>query len=164
MAGRNEIVIAASGEAAQVAAPGSAAAALAKNEQEKMSRRAVLAKVGLRFGAAVIAAMSVDDLTRKVTETIARGNRDNAVAQQVANEFKNAGVAFADTTNASGFPCEYCVPAKVRGLDICYQAWLTCVNNTDPRWVSRLCDEPNNVCVSGVRLAYTACCKLGCDC
>ena len=42
MAGRNEIVIAASGEAAQVAAPGSAAAALAKHEQEKMSRRANL--------------------------------------------------------------------------------------------------------------------------
>jgi len=82
---------------AQSTVPGSAAQALARHEAEKMSRRAVLAKVGLRFGAAVIAAISVDDLTRAVTASIARSNKDSVVAQQVANEFKNAGVAFATT-------------------------------------------------------------------
>jgi len=80
----------------QAIVSGGAAEALKKREAEKMSRRAVLAKVGLRFGAAAVMALSVDDLARKVTAAIATRNRDNAVAQRVANEFHNAGVAFAD--------------------------------------------------------------------
>jgi hypothetical protein len=77
------------------------AEAVRRFESEKMSRRAVLAKVGLRFGAAALAALSVDDLARKVGAELARRSGDSKVASSVAHEFRNAGIAFADV-NASG--------------------------------------------------------------
>ena len=105
MAERDEVR--ASAEAAQAMVPGSAAEALAKHEAEKMSRRAVLAKVGLRFGLAALAAFSVDDLARQATAAIALRAKDNAVAQQVAKEFRNAGVAFAtDSKTATKLACD----------------------------------------------------------
>lgn len=89
---------------AQALVPGSAAEALKKHEAAKMSRRAVLSKVGLQFGAAALLALSVDDLARKVTATIAARNKDNEVAQSVAREFKNAGIAFAEPSASWGCP------------------------------------------------------------
>lgn len=98
MANRDEMTEATD---AQATVPGSAAEALKKHEAAKMSRRAVLSKVGLQFGAAALLALSVDDLARKVTQTIAARNKDSEVAQAVAREFKSAGIAFAEDTNAS---------------------------------------------------------------
>ncbi|MBC8138318.1 MAG: hypothetical protein H8F28_20765 [Fibrella sp.] len=101
MANRDEMTEATD---AQASVPGSAAEALKKHEAAKMSRRAVLSKVGLQFGAAALLALSADDLAKKVTATIAARNKDSQVAQAVAQEFKNAGMAFADDVDASGTP------------------------------------------------------------
>ncbi len=139
---------------AQAAVPGSAAQALARHEAEKMSRRAVLAKVGLRFGAAVIAAISVDDLTRAVTASIARSNKDNVVAQQVANEFKNAGVAFADVS-ASGA----CFDDPCNGS--CWADWIKNHDGThDP--IKDACAKRCNAFCSGSTVANEAC-KNDCE-
>ena len=140
---------------AQAAVPGSAAAALAKHEAEKMSRRAVLAKVGLRFGAAVIAAMSVDDLTRAVTKSIARSNRDSAVAQQVANEFKNAGVAFA-----ADRICAHCTSQYDMDIESCKQFYQGCINT--PGADTSVCDKNYYQCSNDTTYARDTCIAKHC--
>jgi hypothetical protein len=68
---------------------------LAQFEKEKLSRRQALARIGFQAGAAAIAALTADELLRKVGKEMQRRAGDNKVAQQVAKEFVNAGVANA---------------------------------------------------------------------
>ena len=67
----------------------------AQFEKEKLSRRQALARIGFQAGAAAIAALTADELLRKVGKEMQRRASDNKVAQQVAKELNNAGVAFA---------------------------------------------------------------------
>lgn len=82
-------------------------------EAEKMTRRAALARVGLRFGAAALAAFTVDDLARATMKALDRRAQDGRIAGEVAKEFRNAGVAFADPPGSTGppqiyTPCQNC--------------------------------------------------------
>ena len=72
-----------------------AAEKLAQFEKEKLSRRQALARFGFQAGAAAIAALTADELLRKVGKEMQRRAGDNKVAQQVAREFQQAGVANA---------------------------------------------------------------------
>ena len=126
---------------AQASVPGSAAEALAKHEAAKMSRREVLAKIGFKAGAAALLALSADDLARKVTQAIAASNRDNATAQAVANEFKNAGVIFANPGDGI-CTSEICIH--------CYENWgggrqCLCGHCDLPGG----CCEPSSLCCEG---------------
>ena len=67
----------------------------AQFEKEKLSRRQALARIGFQAGAAAIAALTADELLRKVGKEMQRRTKDHKVAQQVAKELSNAGVAFA---------------------------------------------------------------------
>ncbi len=108
-------------------------------EQEKMTRRAALRKLGFGAGMAAFALLGVDDLARMVGKRMERMSSDNKVAQQVAKEFQQAGVAFADgggsstsvcsgTGNPCGYPpqsgtgtsvsCQHCANQDL--LDHCY--------------------------------------------
>ncbi|WP_395137584.1 hypothetical protein [Armatimonas sp.] len=72
-----------------------AAEKLAQFEKEKLSRRQALARFGFQAGAAAVAALTADELLRKVGKEMQRRAGDNKVAQQVAREFQQAGVANA---------------------------------------------------------------------
>jgi hypothetical protein len=64
-------------------------------EQQAMTRRQALGRLGFLAGAAAVAALGVDDLTRLVGRKMERMTGDNETARKVAQEFSNAGVAFA---------------------------------------------------------------------
>ena len=68
---------------------------LAQFEKEKLSRRQALARIGFQAGAAAIAALTADDLLRKVGKEMQRRAGDNKVVEQVAKEFQQAGMANA---------------------------------------------------------------------
>ncbi len=70
-------------------------------EAEKMTRRAALARVGLRFGAAALAAFTVDDLARATMRALDRQAQDGKIAGAVASELRSAGVSFADGKDPS---------------------------------------------------------------
>jgi hypothetical protein len=87
--------------------PEEAKARLAEFEQAKMTRRNLLARFGFKVAAATVAALTADDLLRAVGKEMERRSGDNEVAQQVAEEFKNVGIAFAGPSGCrrSGNQC-----------------------------------------------------------
>ncbi len=64
-------------------------------ERGQVSRRAALKKMGITTGMAVFALFSVDDLARMVGREMERRERDSRVAEQIAREFSEAGIAMA---------------------------------------------------------------------
>jgi hypothetical protein len=72
-----------------------AAEKLAQFEKEKLTRRQALARFGFQAGAAAVAALTADELLRKVGTEMRKRAGDNRVAQQVASEFQKAGTASA---------------------------------------------------------------------
>ena len=68
---------------------------LARMERERMTRRAVLAKAGLRFGLGALALLSVDDLARMVGKHMEQQAKQNALVDSVTRELRGAGLAFA---------------------------------------------------------------------
>ena len=85
-----------------------AAAARAKFEQEKMSRRAALRKIGLTSGMALFGMLAVDDFARLALRGLQQHKETQAVAETVAQELRSSGVAFAadgDDDYYDGGPC-----------------------------------------------------------
>jgi hypothetical protein len=72
---------------------------LSSAEKAKLTRRQALARFGFQAGAAAVAALTADDLLRKVGEEMQKRAGDSEVANAVAKEFKNAGVVFADVAD-----------------------------------------------------------------
>lgn len=105
--------------------PNEAKAELAKREADKMTRRAALAKVGMRTGMAIFAAFSIDDLARKTAQVLSQQSQDNAVVDKVARELHGAGVAFASSSGRPT-PAQYCVE-RATAPDGSYDT-STCLN------------------------------------
>lgn len=76
-------------------------------EQDKLTRRAALRKLGFGAGLSAFALLGVDDLARMVGRELEKRAGDNAVAGEVAREFQKAGVASA-SPDPSGDPCQDC--------------------------------------------------------
>jgi hypothetical protein len=72
-------------------------------ERQAMTRRQALGRLGFLAGAAAVAALGVDDLTRLVGKEMERRVGDDKTARKVAQEFSNAGVAFASPSEPP--PC-----------------------------------------------------------
>lgn len=70
-------------------------------EQERISRRAALRKLGFGAGMAALLALSADDLARMAAVRLKQRAGDSRVADQIAREFRNVGIAFADPSNPS---------------------------------------------------------------
>ncbi len=111
---------------------------LAQFEKEKLSRRQALARIGFQAGAAAIAALTADELLRKVGKEMQRRASDNKVAQQVAKELEQSGVASAQFFDpcmfeypcVQGLPCmqcadSYCGPGHTCE-DACQYAMCGC--------------------------------------
>ncbi|MGC4045786.1 MAG: hypothetical protein QM758_18505 [Armatimonas sp.] len=123
----------------------SASEKLAAFEKEKMSRRNALSRFGFLAGAAAVAALTSDELLRKVGDKLSQSSGDNKVAQQVAREFQAAGVALAspsdDITGCSG-----CI-ANCSGTT--YKKCAACGNSS------------NNFCDGKKRLVDRPCSEVG---
>ena len=91
-----------------------------KFERERLSRRQALKKFGMNSAVAAFAMFSVDDLARMVGKAMERRSRDNKVAAQIAQELRQAGIAFAGgpswlncgvcNTNCTPGLYQYCEP------------------------------------------------------
>ncbi len=64
-------------------------------ERGRLSRRQALKKLGMTSAMATFALFSVDDLARMVGKAMEQRVADNKVAEQVAKEFQQAGIALA---------------------------------------------------------------------
>lgn len=106
-------------------------------EREKLTRRAALRKLGFGAGLAAFSLLGVDDFARMVGQRMQRMAGDNKVAQAVAKEFQESGVAFAAFSNPSGTICQSdydrsgcssttvgkcCLGTKGNQLDCCYKS------------------------------------------
>ena len=91
-----------------------------KFERERLSRRQALKKFGITSAMATFALFSVDDLARMVGKAMQQRAADNKVAEQIAQEFQQAGIALATTSGPSGSstgsspsdPCEQCLTVE----------------------------------------------------
>ena len=106
-------------------------------EQEKITRRAALRKLGFGAGFAAFALLGVDDLARMVGQRMERMAGDNRVAGQIAKEFQQAGIALAKGAGGGvgpsrvscGVPCQYCggiYAAETKDLQNCQIACNNC--------------------------------------
>ena len=65
--------------------------ALDKLNEEKLSRRAALRRIGMTSGIAVLGLLTVDDLARVAAKKL----EQNELTRGIAQDFKSAGIAFA---------------------------------------------------------------------
>ena len=65
-------------------------------DQEKLSRRAALRRIGMTSGIAFVGLLTIDDLARVASRKL----EQNELTRGIAKDFKSAGVAFA----TSGLP------------------------------------------------------------
>lgn len=84
-------------------------------ELERLTRRQALRKLGFGAGLSAFMLLGVDDLARMVGAEMQKRAGDNKVAEQVAKEFQNAGIAFA--AGPSGGYCSDCTNACVEDDD-----------------------------------------------
>ena len=90
-------------------------------ERERLTRRQALRKFGITAGVATFAMFSVDDLARMVGNAMQQRVGDNKIAGQIAQEFQQAGVAFASVSPSL---CTACVQH--------WQDCLSCKCNAGP--------------------------------
>ena len=111
-----------------------AADALAQFEQDKLNRRAALRKIGLTTGMALFAMFGTDDLARLAARKLERYKHDSVIADAVAKDFKNIGIAFASDNNGCVSDCvpndehdciaDGCMPGTLKPAitcDFCYR-------------------------------------------
>ncbi len=106
-------------------------------EQQRYTRRQALRKFGFGAGLSAFMLLSVDDLARMVGRQLQQAAGDNQVANQIAEEFRNAGVAFAGPSD----PCQglgYC--------DCCNKKYANCIAALPPH------GDP-----TGCRIDWTSC-------
>ena len=80
----------------------SAASRQVQVEKERLTRRAALRKFGFGAGMAALMALSTDDLARMAAKKLQQQAGDNRIANAVAMEFKNVGIASADLNSCTG--------------------------------------------------------------
>lgn len=138
-----------------------AAQKLAQFEKEKLSRRQALARFGFQAGAAAVAALTADDLLRKVGKEMQRRAGDNKVAQQVAKEFERAGIASAAIPDiCPPGCCDNCYCQYQRALKVCDENYIQCLGLPPP--YNLQCYVPLQSCKDSAAANYNTC-KAGCS-
>lgn len=125
-------------------------------EAERLSRRQALGRIGFLAGASAIAALTSDELLRKVGAEMQKRAGDNQIANQVAKELQAAGVANATGTVA----CANCVTVKTECLEDCTTKYSNCL-------AAGLhdCRAKLTGCEGGCRNSAEKCCKYNhCNC
>jgi hypothetical protein len=135
---------------------------LARLEQEKMTRRQALGRLGFLAGAAAVSALTVDELTRKVGQEMSRRAGDNKIVAQVAKEFENAGIANAGTRLA----CSVCAVVLIgpdgegTGSANCGNPYCAC-RAACPTQFNIFDPGARGRCLDRCKVAYTACLASG---
>lgn len=98
-------------------------------EQERLTRRQALRKLGFGAGLSAFMLLGVDDLARIVGAEMQKRAGDNQIANQIAKEFQSAGIALASGSpgcynGPSGGTCTGCTSQS--SIDDC------CLNSPDP--------------------------------
>jgi hypothetical protein len=117
--------------------------------------------------------MSADDLLRAVGREMERRNFDSEVAQNVAKEFKNAGVAFAEAPSplCLNLNCKPCTPSDGFNCNPCTapctdheRVKANCAAKPDEAECGDCCQDQytdcHSKCLPGA-LGYF--CRTGCD-
>lgn len=130
-------------------------------EQEKLTRRAALRKLGFGAGMAAFALLGVDDLARMVGKRMERMAGDNKVAEQVAKEFQAVGVASANPSPYySPQPCcSHCTNQQDIDDKKCLAIQQACT------YAPSLCYANAMYCISTAGLNATICdghCNASC--
>lgn len=89
----------------ETAAPASATPKWDKVEQERLTRRSALRKMGYTSGIALFSMFAVDDLARMAIKKMEQHKETRQIAETIATEFKDAGIAFANPNSSQGGPC-----------------------------------------------------------
>lgn len=136
-----------------------AAEKLEQFEKEKLSRRQALAKFGFQAGAALVATLTADDLLRAVGKEMRKRAGDNKVAQQVAKEFQQVGVAFAESGCYSA-----CTVARANSIlysctPLSGQAYISCCQGAYVTWCK--CIKNNNCLEASSMPAQCSSCTCG---
>ncbi len=137
--------------------------ALAQFEAEKLTRRRALKKFGITTGMAVFGMFAADDLARMVIKKMEEHKETQQIAEVVAQEFGNSGIAFANPVCAANgcsttqltFNCNGCpaVPGGTATAPIEGGNCNTCIQNACDRcfgkatYSSEMCVN-NNTCYS----------------
>lgn len=130
-----------------------AAAARAKFEQEKMSRRAALRKIGMTSGMALFGMFAVDDLARLALRGLQQHKETQAVAETVAKELRSSGVAFAGDESGGYYKSDNC--------HTCYTHYDNTINHIcQPLADSH--DPGYNSCCINAQTAFAACVRAHC--
>jgi hypothetical protein len=117
---------------------------LAEFEAQKMTRRQALGRFGFLAGAAAVAALSVDELTRMAGNEMSRRAQGNKAVEQVAKELQNAGIAHAVPACASYGPTEQCYTCCYNYQQICY--WGCMAQKDNPKACELKCRIPYSDC------------------
>lgn len=109
-------------------------------DAEKLTRRAALRRIGMAGGMAVLGVLSIDDLARVSAKKL----EQHELTRGIAEEFKNAGVAFAQEEDGEETYQADCRTRAARYRRYCKEgAYERCGRNTlSPCYVnaSRQCD------------------------
>ena len=70
-------------------------------------RRAALRKIGITSSMTVFGMFAADDLARMVIKKMEETEATRQIAETVAHEFKNAGIAFAYSSSVAGCSPSY---------------------------------------------------------
>jgi len=101
-------------------------------EQERLTRRAALRKMGYTSGIALFSMFAVDDLARMAIQKMEQHKETKQIAETVAKEFKNSGIAMANPNYSN---CGGCVANCVAGP---YQECIACDSGCPGSYVSNI--------------------------
>ena len=116
-------------------------------ERERLSRRQALKRFGMTSAMTAFALFSVDDLARMVGKAMQQRAGDNKVAEQVAQEFQEAGVSFA--ASSSQPCCTHCSNQQVIDDKACLAQQVTCDNGAKTQAQVNYCAAIAQACISG---------------
>lgn len=140
-----------------------------KFEAEKLTRRAALKKFGITTGMAVFGMFAADDLARMVIKKMEETEATRQIAETVAHEFKNAGIAFADDSSlppcdSKNFPHNWnCCNVFNQALSDDMDWYIRCLNNPD--YTTAQCQSTLEGKNRTAGIAYVNCTTSpGCDC
>lgn len=130
-----------------------------KEAEEKMTRRAALRRIGMTGGLTVLGVLSIDELARLSAKKL----EQHEMTKGLAKDFKEAGVAFADTTtpegygndgNGEGYELADCQTRANRWRRYCKDGcYLRCNRNT----FSQCYKDCSNECDEGWRQRIARC-------
>ena len=103
-----------------------------KVEQERLTRRAALRKMGYTSGIAMFSMFAVDDLARMAIKKMEQHKETKQIAETVAKEFKNSGIAMANPNYSN---CGGCVPDCKAGA---YQECIACDSGCPGSWLNTI--------------------------